>query len=148
MTLADRANQYIDEKKPWALVKEAGRETEVHAVCSVGINLFRQLMTYLAPILPQTASASRSFLNVGSLDWAAREQLLLGHTINAFKPLMTRVEKEKVDAMVDASKESLVPAAAAPAPAAADAPAPEIGIEDFMKVDLRVARIPPDVDPL
>jgi len=143
MALADRANQYIDEKKPWALAKEAGREAEVHDVCSVGLNLFRQLIVYLAPILPQMSEASRQFLNVDSLDWASREQLLLGHTINAFAPLMTRVEKEKVDAMVDASKESLTATVAAPspAPALADAIAPEISIDDFMKVDLRVATI-------
>ncbi|MDF3031261.1 MAG: methionine--tRNA ligase [Moraxellaceae bacterium] len=142
MTLADRANQYIDEKKPWALAKEEGREKEVHEVCSVGLNLFRQLVTYLAPILPKTAAASRDFLNVGSMDWAAREQLLLGHSINAFTPLMTRVEKEKVEAMVEASKENLAPAAAAaPTPAQAEPLAAEIGIDDFMKIDLRVAKI-------
>lgn len=142
MALADRANQYIDEKKPWALAKEAGREAEVQAVCSVGLNLFRQLITYLAPILPQTAEASRAFLNVASLDWEARQQLLLGHTINPFTPLLTRVEKEKIDAMVDASKENLAPTAAAVAAAPAiEAIAPEISIDDFVKVDLRVAKI-------
>jgi methionyl-tRNA synthetase len=148
MALADRANQYIDEKKPWALAKEAGKEAEVHAVCSTGLNLFRQLITYLAPILPQTAEASRVFLNVESLAWDARQRLLLGHTINTFTPLMTRIEKEKVDAMVEASKENLAPAA----PAAAvttpakyverqDGKMPEIGIEDFAKIDLRIAKI-------
>ncbi|HEX6592090.1 MAG TPA: methionine--tRNA ligase [Moraxellaceae bacterium] len=142
MALADRANQYIDEKKPWALAKEAGREAEVQAVCSVGLNLFRQLITYLAPILPQTAEASRAFLNVASLDWEARRQLLLGHTINPFTPLLTRVEKEKIDAIVDASKENLAPTAAAVATAPAiEAIAPEISIDDFVKVDLRVAKI-------
>ncbi|HEX4869286.1 MAG TPA: methionine--tRNA ligase [Moraxellaceae bacterium] len=160
MTLADRANQYIDEKKPWALAKEAGRDAEVHEVCSVGLNLFRQLVTYLAPILPGMAESSRQFLNVGALDWASRETLLLGHAIHAFVPLMTRVEKEKVEAMVDASRESLAPAGT-PAAAAAtgkapgakadagtgagqagtEALAPEIAIDDFLKVDLRVARI-------
>lgn len=145
MALADRANQYIDEKKPWALAKEAGREAEVHAVCSVGLNLFRQLVTYLAPILPQTAEASRAFLNVQTLAWDARQQLLLNHTINAFTPLMTRVEKEKVDAMVEASKENLVatqsPTPAAPTAAAIEPLAPEISIDDFVKIDLRVATI-------
>lgn len=150
MALADRANQYIDEKKPWALAKEAGKEQEVHDVCSVGLNLFRQLITYLAPILPQTAEASRAFLNVPSLDWNARQQLLLNHQINAFTPLMTRVEKEKVEAMVEASRENLVataaPATATPAKTAKTASTSEttpdeISIDDFMKVDLRVARI-------
>ncbi|HET8729900.1 MAG TPA: methionine--tRNA ligase [Moraxellaceae bacterium] len=149
MTLADRANQYIDDKKPWALAKEPGREAEVHEVCSVGLNLFRQLMTYLAPILPGMAEASREFLNTGSLDWDARETLLLGHTIKPFAPLMTRIEKEKVEAMVEASRENLVaaaPTATATSQAATPAtaqpePVPEIAIDDFMKIDLRVARI-------
>ncbi|MCC2638804.1 MAG: metG [Moraxellaceae bacterium] len=164
MTLADRANQYIDEKKPWALAKDPAREAEVQEVCSVGLNLFRQLITYLAPILPAMAAASRDFLDLSDLDWSSRETLLLGHAIKPFAPLMTRVEKEKVDAMVDASKESLAPVAevatlpatatagkakagagagAAPAKAGAadDGLAPEIGIEDFMKIDLRVAKI-------
>lgn len=161
MALADRANQYIDEKKPWALAKEAGKEQEVHEVCSVGLNLFRQLMTYLAPILPRTAEASRAFLNVASLDWDARLQPLQGHTINPFTPLMTRVEKDKVEAMVEASRENLMAAAstsgtpsAQVASAAAAAPvenqtktataeplAAEISIDDFVKIDLRVARI-------
>ena len=154
MTLADRANQYIDEKKPWALAKDPAREAEVQEVCSVGLNLFRQLITYLAPILPAMAAASRDFLDVTDLDWDSRETLLLGHVIKPFAPLMTRVEKEKVEAMVEASKESLAPTAdattaatppagkakAVPAPAG-DGLAPEIGIEDFMKVDLRVAKI-------
>ncbi|MGH8493969.1 MAG: methionine--tRNA ligase [Moraxellaceae bacterium] len=154
MALADRANQYIDEKKPWALAKEAGREAEVHAVCSTGINLFRQLISYLAPILPQTAEASRTFLNVDSLDWDTRKSLLLNHRINTFTALLTRIEKEKVDLMVDASKENLVATvatstteAAAPAKSAEkyvekqDGTMPEIGIEDFARIDLRVAKI-------
>ncbi|MFP5429491.1 MAG: methionine--tRNA ligase [Gammaproteobacteria bacterium] len=151
MALADRANQYIDEKKPWALAKEAGKDAEVQEVCSVGLNLFRQLMVYLSPILPATSAASAQFLNVGGFDWDSREQLLLDHTINAFQPLMTRIEKEKVDAMVDASKENLLAAQApvavpATKPGKAEAAVPpeqaaEISIDDFMKVDLRVARI-------
>ena len=145
MALADRANQYIDEKKPWALAKVEGKDAEVQEVCSVGINLFRQLMVYLSPILPATSAASASFLNISGFEWESREQLLVDHTINAFQPLMTRIEKEKVDAMVDASKENLV-ATQAPAPIIAAKPAEpeqttEISIDDFMKVDLRVARI-------
>lgn len=145
MALADRANQYIDEKKPWALAKVEGKDAEVQEVCSVGINLFRQLMVYLSPILPATSAASASFLNISGFEWESREQLLVNHTINAFQPLMTRIEKEKVDAMVDASKENLV-ATPTGAPVAAAKPAEpeqttEISIDDFMKVDLRVARI-------
>ena len=148
MALADRANQYIDEKKPWALAKVEGKDAEVQDVCSVGINLFRQLMVYLSPILPATSAASASFLNIDSFAWDSRETLLLDHTINAFQPLMTRIEKEKVDAIVDASKENLM-ATQAPVVAAKPVNAPEsvtekaaeISIDDFMKVDLRVARI-------
>ena len=146
MGLADKANQYIDEKKPWALAKDPANREQVQAVCSVGLNMFRQLIVYLAPILPVTAEASRSFLNVDSLAWDSRQQLLLGHTINTFTPLMTRVEKDKVAAMVEASKENLEPTSkvvAAPVAktAAIEAIAPTINIDDFAKVDLRVAKI-------
>lgn len=151
MALADRANQYIDEKKPWALAKQEGMDSEVHAVCSVGLNLFRQLMVYLSPILPAMSDASAQFLNVDNLNWDSRNDLLLNHKINAFNPLMTRIEAEKVAALVDASKDSLQATAAptaAPAKAAAKdkkaavETAPEIiSIDDFMKVDLRVAKI-------
>jgi len=148
MALADRANQYIDEKKPWALAKAEGQEADVHAVCSVGLNLFRQLLVYLAPILPAMAEQAAGFLALDSLSWDSREQLLLGHRINTFAPLMTRAEKDKIDAMVEASRENLAPTAAvvaaAPEPAAApaaEAIAATITIDDFAKVDLRVAKI-------
>lgn len=158
MALADRANQYIDDKKPWALAKQEGMDAEVHAVCSTGLNLFRQLIVYLSPILPIMASQVQSFLNLKSMDWDSRFDVLLDHSIETFQPLMQRVEKDKVEAMVDASKETLVGSAAAapvakvaakPAKAAAEkaksttAPseAGVIGIEDFLKVELRVAKI-------
>ncbi|MDO9180427.1 MAG: methionine--tRNA ligase [Agitococcus sp.] len=147
MALADKANQYIDEKKPWALAKDPANREQVQAVCSVGLNMFRQLIVYLAPILPVTAEASRTFLNVDSLAWDSRQQLLVGHTINAFTPLMTRVEKDKVAAMVEASKENLEPtsklvsATAVVKAAEIEAIAPTINIDDFAKVDLRVAKI-------
>jgi methionyl-tRNA synthetase len=153
MALADRANQYIDEKKPWALAKQEGMDHEVHAVCSTGLNLFRQLMVYLSPILPIMASQVQSFLNLQSMDWESRFDIMLDHGIDTFQPLMQRVEKEKIDAMVDASKETLgnvaAPVATKKAEAkksTAKAPAPEtatgvIGIEDFLKVELRVAKI-------
>jgi len=146
MALADKANQYIDEKKPWALAKDPANREQVQAVCSVGLNMFRQLIVYLAPILPVTAEASRSFLNVDSLAWDTRQQLLISHTINAFTPLMTRVEKDKVAAMVEASKENLEPTAKVIAAPIAketniEAIAPTINIDDFTKIDLRVAKI-------
>ncbi len=154
MALADKANEYIAQQAPWSLAKDPANHAQVHAVCSVGLNMFRQLITYLAPILPVTASASQQFLNVDSLAWDARQELLLGHTINTFTPLMTRVEKEKVAAMVEASKEDLTATGATPTPVikdkkakATDKPvgieaiAPTINIEDFAKIDLRIAKI-------
>ncbi|MDH3949243.1 MAG: methionine--tRNA ligase, partial [Gammaproteobacteria bacterium] len=107
MTLADHANQYIDTQKPWVLAKEAGKEQQVHDVCSMGLNLFRVLVTYLKPVLPILAEASEAFLNIEPLVWKDVRTPLTNHSINKFKPLMTRVEKDKVDAMVDASKENL-----------------------------------------
>jgi methionyl-tRNA synthetase len=155
IALADRANQYIDEKKPWVLAKEAGREQEVHAACSVGINLFRILMTYLKPVLPAMAEKSEAFLQC-SLDWHALNGPLLAHSIAPFKPLLTRVDSDKVAAMLEASKASAVDGAGAAATTtqappgnndtnAADGAAQHsdrtITFEDFAKVDLRVACI-------
>ena len=105
IALADRANQYIDEKKPWILNKQEGTEQEVHEVCSVGINLFRVLMTYLKPVLPAMADKAETFLNC-SLDWTALDAPLLGHQLETFSPLMTRIESKQVEAMVEASKDS------------------------------------------
>jgi methionyl-tRNA synthetase len=96
MELADRVNQYIDEKKPWVLAKEEGKEAEVQQVCSVGLNCFRLLMLYLKPILPSLAQNTETFLNIPALKWEDHRSLLLKHKINKFKPLMQRVEAEKV----------------------------------------------------
>ncbi|EED34985.1 methionyl-tRNA synthetase [Luminiphilus syltensis NOR5-1B] len=103
IALADRANQYIDEKKPWVMAKEEGRESEVQAVCSVGINLFRILMTYLKPVLPGMAERAEDFMQL-SLDWHQLDGPLTDHGLNNFKPLLQRVDPEAVAAMVDASK--------------------------------------------
>ena len=104
MKLADKANQYIDEKKPWQLAKEEGKRQEVHEITSLAINLFRVLMTYLKPVLPEMAEKSESFLNVDSLNWDDMKSPLLGHQINKFKPLMTRIEDEQIEAMIESSK--------------------------------------------
>ena len=104
MKLADKANQYIDEKKPWQLAKEEGKMQEVHEITSLAINLFRVLMTYLKPVLPETAEKSEAFLNVDSLNWDDMKSPLLGHQINKFKPLMTRIEDEQIEAMIESSK--------------------------------------------
>ena len=104
MKLADKANQYIDEKKPWQLAKEEGKMQEVHEITSLAINLFRVLMTYLKPVLPEMAEKSEVFLNVDSLNWDDMKSPLLGHQINKFKPLMTRIEDEQIEAMIESSK--------------------------------------------
>lgn len=153
MALADKANQYIDEKKPWALAKLEGQEQQVHEVCSVGINLFRQLAVYLAPVLPNLAQQVQAFLQLESFDFASRQHILINHQIAQFQPLMQRVDKAKVEAMVDASKDSLAKteapkvekkkAKAAEKPAATPSSTEQsiIGIEDFLKIDLRVAKV-------
>ncbi len=149
MALADKANQYIDDKKPWVIAKEAGREAELHAACSMGIELFRVLMIWLRPILPATAAKAETFLKVPELSWADAATPLLGHEIARFKPLMTRVEKDRIDAMIEASKEDLASTenAAKSAPEAVDTPAAidpiadTIAFDDFAKIDLRIARI-------
>ena len=104
IALADRANQYIDEKKPWVLAKEDGREQEVQDACSVGINCFRILMTYLKPVLPVMAEKSEAFLGL-PLNWTDLTAPLEGHTINKFSPLIQRIDPEAVAAMVEASKQ-------------------------------------------
>ena len=103
IALADLANQYIDDKKPWVLAKEPGMESEVQAVCSVGINLFRVLITYLKPVLPAMAERSETFLRI-DLDWHRLAQPLLGHELSDFKPLMQRVDPESINAMVEEGK--------------------------------------------
>ena len=104
MKLADKANQYIDDKKPWQLAKEEGKEQEVHEVTSLAINLFRVLMTYLKPVLPEMAKQSEVFLNIDSLNWDDVKSPLTSHQINKFKPLMTRIEDDQIDAMIESSK--------------------------------------------
>ncbi len=104
MKLADKANQYIDEKKPWQLAKEEGKAQEVHEVTSLAINLFRVLMTYLKPVLPEMAKSSEEFLNIDSLNWGDIKSPLTSHHINKFKPLMTRIEDEQLEAMIESSK--------------------------------------------
>ena len=104
MKLADKANKYIDEKKPWQLAKIEGKEQEVHEITSLAINLFKVLMTYLKPVLPEMARRSEEFLNVDSLNWSDIKNPLTNHKINKFKPLMTRIEDNQIEQMVESSK--------------------------------------------
>jgi methionyl-tRNA synthetase len=143
MALADKANQYIDAKAPWVLIKAEATKQEAHLVCSMGINLFKVLMTYLKPVLPAMAEQVESFLNT-ELTWHGINQSLTNHQISKFKALMQRVEMDKVNAMVEESKESLAPIAPAidpDSPLAKEPIADEIEFDDFAKVDLRVAKI-------
>ena len=149
MAIADRANQYIDERKPWVLVKDDATRAQVQDVCTVGLNLFRVIMTWLKPVLPRTAERTERFLRCGELAWDDVASPLLDHEIERFKPLLTRVERDRIDAMVAASMEpeGAVPAVTGPATAASVASRQEEGVEDrigiseFMRVDLRVARV-------
>ncbi|WP_201512070.1 methionine--tRNA ligase [Psychrobacter alimentarius] len=157
MQCADKANEYIDGKKPWSLAKQEGTEQEVQDVCSVAINIFRQLMVYLAPVLPELTANAKEFLNIDDLSFASRNKWLLGHKINKFKPLMQRIEEKDITAMVEDSKASLTQA---DAPAATESSKPAakdkasatdastdaeqtdyIGIEDFAKVEMKVAHV-------
>lgn len=150
MALADKANQYIDEEKPWILAKDPSTLAEAQAVCTQGINLYRCLITYLAPVVPRLARDSEALLKV-ELRWDTLASPLCGVTISKFTHLMQRVDKDKVAAMVEASKPkgselAAVPAAKAekkkdkkPQPAAS--PEGIIAFDDFAKVDLRIASI-------
>jgi len=137
MALADHANQYIDKHKPWVMAKQKGSETELQAVCSQGLNLFRVLMSYLAPILPLMTKQVEEFL-AAPITW--QPEPLLAHTINRFKPLMKRVEKKQIDAMIEASKENLATTPPQSVPSV-ESVAKTIDYDDFAKVDLRIARI-------
>ena len=141
MAQADKANVYIDENKPWVLIKEEGREDEVQKICTQGLNMFRLLMTYLKPILPATAEKSEAFLNT-ELRWSNIDEALLSHRINKFKPLLTRIEKEQIEAMTEASTENMpAETETLTGPLADDPIAEEISFDDFAKVDLRIAKI-------
>ena len=132
MGLADSANRYIDDKKPWLMIKKEGQLNDVQAVCTQGINLFRSLMIYLAPVIPAVAADTREFLGENDWQWQDAATPLLGARINRFKPLITRVEAVEVQRMVEQSKRS---------PDEIEIGATNINMDEFEKVDLRVARI-------
>jgi methionyl-tRNA synthetase len=139
MALADEANQYIDRHKPWVLAKDAARTAEVLAIATQGVNLFRVLMSYLAPVLPRMAAQAGTFLGCDFSDWGAVREPLLDRPLAPYAPLATRLEPATVKALVETPAEGAAPAAATAAvPAAAGTPAT---IADFQKLDLRVARV-------
>lgn len=150
MALADKANEYIDGTAPWVLAKQPDQQDALHESVSLGINLFRVLMTYLSPVLPTTATKSAEFLQLTSMQWSDIEQPLVAHSITKFKPLMTRIEPESLSKMMEASKDDI----AAQAPKTStnqqqtevdtvdlDPVADEIEFDDFAKIDLRIAKI-------
>lgn len=142
MALADKANRYVDEQAPWVVAKQEGRDADLQAICSMGINLFRVLMTYLKPVMPQLSERAEAFLN-SQLTWDAIATPLLGHQVNPFKALFSRIDTDKVNAMIEESKEEAAAAMPAKEPTELDKnPISEtISIDDFSKVDLRVALI-------
>ena len=153
MALADKANQFIDEKQPWVIVKDIERQAEVHETCTIGINCFRQLIILLKPVLPKVAEQAEAFLNVDPLDWNDLDNDLLDHPINKFKPLMTRIDKVLIERMVESSKEAAVEEKKLTTQPSSDTQssstevtsiepiADEINYDDFAKLDLRVAHI-------
>lgn len=142
---ADKANQYIAEHAPWTLIKEPGNEIQVHQICTLGINLFRNLVVYLKPVLPDIALQTEAFLNIEPLQWQHSQTALLDHSIEKFKPMIKRIEKESIEAIVNASKEDLQTASSeateVTGPLADDPISAEIEFDDFAKIDLRVATI-------
>jgi methionyl-tRNA synthetase len=144
MALADKANQYIDEKQPWVAIKDENRLHEVQDVCSVGLNCFRQLVILLKPVLPKLAAQAEAFLNVEDLKWADLGNNLLDHAINRFQPLMTRIEPVFIERMIGATKEDLAAEQKiqqSSGDSSIEAVAPEINYDDFAKLDFRIARI-------
>ncbi|WP_445374312.1 methionine--tRNA ligase [Photorhabdus tasmaniensis] len=140
MALADLANRYVDEQAPWVVAKEEGRDADLQAICSMGINLFRVLMTFLKPVLPSLAKRAEAFLNT-ELTLNGIEQPLLDHQVSTFKALFNRIDMDKVDAMVTASKESISAPQKVSGPLAEEPIQGTITFDDFAKVDMRVALI-------
>lgn len=149
MSQADRANQFIDKHAPWKLAKDPAQAEKLRDVCTVGLNLFRQIMIFLAPVVPRLAKLSDELLASPVKHWDDAKTPLIGTPVSAFQHMIKRVDKKDIDAMVEDSRESLPEAAAAPATTFADTDdclkaeplAEQISIDDFAKVDLRVARV-------
>jgi methionyl-tRNA synthetase len=159
MALADEANKYVDETKPWVIAKELdhgreGADAQLQSVCTQGLNLFRVLAAGLKPVLPRTAAEAEAFLSAPVLGWEELAQPLTAHVIQPYAPLFTRIDPKRIDAMTDASKDTLAaaPAATKPAPAKTETKAPTtpespipnpglISIDDFAKLDLRIGKV-------
>lgn len=142
MALADAVNEYVDANKPWELAKQEGQDERLHEVCSELINAFTMLTAYLAPVLPQTAANAARFLNLDAITWANTRETLGEHAINKYEHLMQRVEQKQVDDLIEANKQSIQ---TTPAPAAEESKyekvAEQASFDDFMKIDMRVAKV-------
>ena len=142
MALADAVNEYVDVNKPWELAKQEGQDARLHEVCSELINAFTMLTAYLAPVLPQTAANAARFLNLDAITWANTRETLGEHAINKYEHLMQRVEQKQVDDLIEANKQSIQ---TTPAPAAEEGKyekvAEQASFDDFMKIDMRVAKV-------
>lgn len=145
--LADKANQYVDEKAPWVVAKQEGKDQELQEICTVGINLFRVLMAYLKPVMPKLTERTEAFLNE-TLTWESIETPLTNHEVTKFKALFNRIDPAHVAAMVEASKEeaaadkaAIEAAQPAVSPLTAEPIEAEIEFDDFAKIDMRIAKI-------
>lgn len=142
MALADIVNEYVDANKPWELAKQEGQDERLHEVCSELINAFTMLTAYLAPVLPKVTENAAKFLNLEAITWANTRETLGEHAINKYEHLMQRVEQKQVDDLIEANKQSI---AAAAAPAAEESKyekvAEQASFDDFMKIDMRVAKV-------
>ena len=142
MALADIVNEYVDANKPWELAKQEGQDSHLHEVCSELINAFTILTAYLAPVLPKVAENAAKFLNLEAITWANTRETLGEHAINKYEHLMQRVEQKQVNDLIEANKQSI---AAAAAPAAEESKyekvAEQASFDDFMKIDMRVAKV-------
>ena len=142
MALADIVNEYVDANKPWELAKQEGQDARLHEVCSELINAFTMLTAYLAPVLPKVAENAAKFLNLEAITWANTRETLGEHAINKYEHLMQRVEQKQVDDLIEANKQSIQ---TTPAPAAEESQyekvAEQASFDDFMKIDMRVAKV-------
>jgi methionyl-tRNA synthetase len=146
MAIADIANQYIDAAEPWVLAKQEGSEQAVQDCCTMGINLFRVICAYLAPVLPQVASDAQTFLNTDEFAWDCIQQPLLKHKVNKFKPLMQRVEENQINQILEETKQDMTAHTVQTSPKLQtplqhEPIAETIEFADFAKVDLRVVKI-------
>lgn len=141
MALADIVNEYVDANKPWELAKQEGQDARLHEVCSELINTFTMLTAYLAPVLPQTAANAARFLNLDAITWANTRVTLGEHAINKYEHLMQRVEQKQVDDLIEANKQSIQTTPAPVEDSKYEKVAEQAGFDDFMKIDMRVAKV-------